>query len=311
MFVQSEKFVAAHGGRRFDLAIYGQESNPTTWRLCKMNLAIRGIEGDIGPNNGDSFLNDLHPDLKADFILANPPFNMKAWGQEQLDDDMRWAYGQPPKNNANFAWVQHMIHHLAPDGRAGFLLANGSMSSTFSGEGEIRKAIVEADLVDCMFYTTQIPVCLWFLDRNKTSEDERDRRGETLFIDARQMGALVDRTHRELSEANLEKISGTYHAWRMGESPDRGESPRSIPDGDLIRPYEDEPGFCKSASLDEIRSHDYVMTPGRYVGLGELDEDDEPFDEKMGRLTGQLASQMAESDRLNTDIKINLERLGF
>ncbi len=301
MFVQSEKFVEAHGGKRFDLAIYGQESNPTTWRLCKMNLAIRGIEGNIGPHNSDSFLNDLHPDLKADFILANPPFNMKAWGGEQLAEDVRWVYGQPPKNNANYAWVQHMIHHLAPDGRAGFVLANGSMSTTFSGEGDIRKGIIESDLVDCMvalpgqlFYTTQIPVCLWFVDRNKASGDERDRRGETLFIDARQMGELIDRVHRELSEDELAKIANIYHAWRTGD------------DG-----YEDEPGFCKSATHEEIRTHDYVLTPGRYVGLGNLDYDDEPFEEKMERLTDQLATQMNESARLNEEIKNNLERLGY
>jgi type I restriction enzyme M protein len=314
MFVQSDKFVDAHGGGRFDLAIYGQESNPTTWRLCKMNLAIRGIEGDIGSHNGDSFLNDLHPDLKADFILANPPFNMKAWGGEQLGDDVRWSYGQPPKNNANYAWVQHMVHHLAPDGRAGFVLANGSMSSNTSGEVYIRKAMVEADLVDCMvalpgqlFYTTQIPVCLWFLDRNKASGDERDQRGETLFIDARQLGELIDRTHRQLSESDLVKVAGTYHAWRTGIGSESSSQAYAI----ASEAYVDIPGFCKSASLDEIRAHDYVLTPGRYVGMGDLDEDDEPFEEKMERLVDHLSEQFQQSDDLEGVIRKNLEGLGY
>ena len=318
MFVQSEKFVKAHGGGRFDLSIYGQESNPTTWRLCQMNLAIRSIEGDIGPHNGDSFLNDLHSDLKADFILANPPFNMKAWGGDQLSDDVRWAYGQPPKNNANYAWVQHMIHHLAPDGRAGFVLANGSMSTNTGGEGEIRKAMVEADLVDCMvalpgqlFYTTSIPVCLWFLDRNKASGDERDRRGETLFIDARQIGELIDRTHRELGETDLAKIANIYNLWRLA-TPERDA--QTAPESDSINvgeTYADVPGFCKSTALEEIRTNDYVLTPGRYVGLGDLDEDDEPFEEKMERLTIKLHLQFQESENITKAIERNLETLGF
>ena len=301
MFVQSEKFVEAHGGRIGDISIYGQESNPTTWRLCKMNLAIRSIEGNIGPYNSDSFLNDLHKDLRADFILANPPFNMKEWGGEQLQKDVRWKYGLPPKRNANFAWMQHMIHHLAPSGMLGLVLANGSMSSNTGGEGDIRQRLVEGDLVDCMialpgqlFYTTQIPVCLWFLARNKANSKYRDRRGETLFIDARQMGHLVDRTHRELFQEDVVKIATTYHAWRG--QPGAGD-------------YEDVPGFCKSATLDEIRGHDYVLTPGRYVGVADFEDDDEPFEEKMARLTAKLEAQFAESARLEAAIRGNLRTL--
>ncbi|HQE93477.1 MAG TPA: class I SAM-dependent DNA methyltransferase [Anaerolineae bacterium] len=306
MFVQSEEFVAAHGGGRFALSIFGQESNPTTWRLCKMNLAIRGIEGDLGPHNADSFLNDLHPDLKADYILANPPFNMKEWGAAQVQQDVRWKFGTPPQRNANYAWVQHMIHHLAPNGMAGFVLANGSMSSQSSGEGDIRQAIVEADLVDCMvalpgqlFYTTQIPVCLWFLARDKTGTDPRrplrDRRGETLFIDARQMGQLTDRVHRELTPKDVRRIVDAYHAWR-------GETGA----GD----YADESGFCYSATRDEIRGHDYVLTPGRYVGIEEAEDDDEPFEEKLERLTAVLEAQFAESAKLEAAIRENLRGLG-
>jgi type I restriction enzyme M protein len=302
MFVQSEKFVLAHGGRVGDLAIYGQESNPTTWRLCKMNLAIRGIDGDIGRENADTFHNDLHLDLKADFILANPPFNVSDWGGERLRDDVRWRFAAPPVGNANFAWVQHFIHHLAPSGVAGFVLANGSMSSNTSGEGEIRKAMVEADLVDCMiampgqlFYTTQIPVCLWFLTRNKKNSKFRDRRGQTLFIDARKLGSLVDRTHRELSDEELARIAATYHVWR-GEK-DAGE-------------YADVPGFCKSATTEEIATHSYVLTPGRYVGAEDAEDDGEPFEEKMKRLTAVLEEQFAESARLEQAIRDNLKQLG-
>src|SRR5919206_915913 len=221
MFVMSEKFVEAHGGRVGDISIYGQESNPTTWRLCRMNLAIRGIEGNLGPEHADTFHRDLHPDLKADYVLANPPFNDSDWRGDLLKTDKRWAYGVPPAGNANFAWVQHFIHHLAPTGLAGFVLANGSMSSNQSGEGDIRKAIIEADLVDCMvampgqlFYSTPIPVCLWFLTRDKRNGRFRDRRGHTLFIDARKLGTMVDRTHRELTEDDVRKIAGTYHCWR-------------------------------------------------------------------------------------------------
>jgi len=308
MFVQSERFVEEHGGRRGDIAIYGQESNPTTWRLAKMNLAIRGLEGDLGPHNADTFHADLHKDLRADFILANPPFNVSDWGGERLRDDARWKYGAPPVGNANFAWVEHMVHHLAPQGVAGFVLANGSMSSQQSGEGEIRRALVEADLVDCMialpgqlFYTTQIPVCLWFLARDKGGGPRsggrcRDRRGETLFIDARQLGAMVDRTHRELTGEEIARIAGTYHAWRGEEG---------------AGAYEDIPGFCKNTATEQIAEHGFVLTPGRYVGAAAADDDDEPFDEKMKRLTAELAEQFAEGRRLEEEIRANLGLLGY
>jgi type I restriction enzyme M protein len=314
MFVQSEKFVLAHGGRVADLSIYGQESNNTTWRLCKMNLAIRGIEGNIGPHQADTFHNDVHKDLKADFILANPPFNVSDWGGDRLREDARWKYGTPPAGNANFAWVQHMVHHLAPGGIAGFVLANGSMSSNQSGEGDIRRKLVEADLVDCMialpgqlFYTTQIPACLWFLARSKKNgtrslggagggERLRDRRGQTLFIDARKMATLVDRTHRDLSDAEIQRIAKTYHAWRGEKGAGK---------------YADVPGFCKSATLEEITSHGHVLTPGRYVGAAELEEDDEPFDEKMQRLTNTLAGQFKHGAKLEKAILKNLASLGF
>jgi len=304
MFVQSEEFVEANGGRREAVSIFGQESNPTTWRLAAMNLAIRHIEANLGSENDDTFHNDLHKDLKADFIIANPPFNMKDWGGERLRDDLRWKYGAPPVGNANFAWVQHFIYHLAPNGLAGFVLANGSMSSNTSGEGDIRKAIIEADLVDCMislpgqlFYSTPIPVCLWFLARNKGYAKFRDRRGETLFIDARKMGVLIDRVHRELIDKEIEKIAQTYYAWR-GDKEAKGE-------------YEDIPGFCKSAKLEEIKTHGYVLTPGRYVGAEEIEDDGEPFEEKMPRLVAQLNEQFAESAKLEKQIKGNLEGLGF
>ena len=301
MFVQSERFIEAHAGRLGDISIYGQESNYTTWRLAKMNLAIRGIDAQIG--HGDTFHNDRHPDLKADYVLANPPFNDSDWRGELLKDDQRWAFGVPPAGNANFAWVQHFLHHLAPTGIAGFVLANGSMSSNQSGEGEIRKAIIEADLVDCMvalpgqlFYSTQIPVCLWFLARTKKNGRFRDRRGETLFLDARKLGAMVDRTHRELTEDDLEKIAGTYHAWRGDE--DAGA-------------YGDVPGFCKSANLDDIRKHGHVLTPGRYVGAEAAEDDGEPFEEKMRRLTATLREQQAEAARLDAAIASNFEQIGF
>lgn len=302
MFVQSERFVLAHGGRINDIAIYGQESNHTTWKLAKMNLAIRGIEANLGLQNADSFRNDLHKDLKADYILANPPFNMSDWGGEHLRDDPRWKYGTPPAGNANYAWIQHFIHHLAPNGIAGFVLANGSMSSNSSGEGEIRQSMIEADLVDCMialpgqlFYTTQIPVCLWFLARNKANPRFRDRRGETLFIDARKMGYLIDRIHRELGEEEIGKIAQTYHAWR-------GEKQAGK--------YQDVPGFCKSATLEEIRSHGHVLTPGRYVGAEELEDEDEPFEDKMKRLVEKLYEQFTESAKLEAAIRSNLKELG-
>ena len=303
MFVQSEKFVKAHGGRIGDLSIYGQESNPTTWKLCKMNLAIRGIDGNLGSRNADSFHSDLHKDLKADFILANPPFNMSDWGGNRLQEDGRWQHGTPPKGNANYAWVQQIIHHLSPHGIAGFVLANGSMSSNQSGEGEIRKNIVDADLVDCMvalpgqlFYNTQIPACLWFLARNKKGGKFRNRSGETLFIDARKLGVLIDRVHRELTKDEIARIAQTYHAWR-GEK-GAGE-------------YEDVPGFCKSAKGEEIKAHGYVLTPGRYVGAEEIEEDDEPFSEKMGRLTAKLEEQFSQSAKLEAEIRDNLKGLGY
>jgi type I restriction enzyme M protein len=281
----------------------GRVYNPTTWRMAKINLAIRGIEANLGPQNADTFHNDLHKDLKADFILANPPFNVSDWGGERLRNDVRWKYGVPPVGNANFAWVQHMIHHLAPNGIAGFVLANGSMSSNQSGEGEIRKAIIEADLVDCMialpgqlFYGAQIPACLWFLTRNKKNGRFRDRSGQTLFIDARKLGHMVDRTHRELSDEEIARIATTYHAWR-GEK-DAGK-------------YADVAGFCKSAPLEEIRKHGHVLTPGRYVGAAVVEDDGEPFEEKMKRLTATLRQQQAESATLDQAIRANLNTLEF
>jgi type I restriction enzyme M protein len=305
MFVQSEKFVEAHGGRRGDISIYGQESNPTTWRLCNMNLAIIGIEGKIGTHHADSFRQDLHKDLKADFILANPPFNDSDWKGELLREDVRWKYGIPPIGNANFAWIQHFIHHLAPNGITGFVLANGSMSSNQSGEGEIRKNIIEADIVDCMialpgqlFYTTPIPACLWFVTRNKKNGKFQDRSGKTLFIDARKMGHLIDRTHREFSDEEITRVAKTYHAWR------------AVGAGHDLPKYKDIPGFCKSATTEEIRAHGHVLTPGRYVGAEDIEDDDEPFDEKMKRLTAKLEEQFAESTRLEKVIKENLKGLG-
>ncbi len=319
MFVQSVEFIRAHasgngnGGKaRADISIYGQESNYTTWRLARMNLAIRGIDGQIA--HGDTFHNDRHPDLKADFILANPPFNISDWGGERLAGDKRWQYGTPPARNANFAWVQHIVHHLAPAGVAGFVLANGSMSSNQSGEGEIRKNLIEADLVDCMvalpgqlFYSTQIPACLWFLARDRKDgtrspggagggQTLRDRRGEILFIDARKLGRMVDRTHRELTDEDIKRIADTYHAWR-GEK-DAGE-------------YADVPGFCKSATLEEVRKHGHVLTPGRYVGAEAQEDDGEPFEEKMQRLVATLREQQAEAAKLDAAIAANLKELGY
>ena len=320
MFVQSVEFIQAHatgngnagpglrsgGGKapqsiKPDISIYGQESNYTTWRLAKMNLAIRGIEGQIA--QGDSFHNDRHPDLKADFILANPPFNVSDWGGDRLADDKRWQYGVPPKGNANFAWVQHIVHHLSPAGAAGFVLANGSMSSSQSGEGEIRRSLIEADLVDCMvalpgqlFYSTQIPACLWFLARDRTGGKFRERRGEVLFIDARKLGRMVDRTHRELTHEDIARIADTYHSWRGEEG--AGE-------------YADTPGFCKSTVLEEVRKHGHVLTPGRYVGAEAEEDDGEPFEEKMKRLVAQLREQQAEAAELDDAIADNLKELGY
>jgi type I restriction enzyme M protein len=305
MFVQSVEFIRAHAkgeGARADISIYGQESNYTTWRLARMNLAIRGIDsGQIA--QGDTFHNDRHPDLKADFILANPPFNISDWGGERLRHDKRWQYGAPPVGNANFAWVQHIVHHLAPTGVAGFVLANGSMSSNQSGEGEIRKCLIEADLVDCMvalpgqlFYSTQIPACLWFLARDRRNGKFRDRRGHVLFIDARKLGRMVDRTHRELTDEDIARIADTYHAWR-------GEKEAGT--------YADVPGFCKSAPLDEVRKHGHVLTPGRYVGAEAQEDDGEPFAEKMQRLAAQLREQRAEAGKLDAAIVANLKELGY
>lgn len=303
MFVQSERFVEAHGGKLGDIAIYGQESNPTTWRLAKMNLAIRHIEADLGPHHADTFLNDLHKDLKADFILANPPFNMSDWGGEHLQNDPRWKYGVPPANNANYAWIQHFIHHLAPNGIAGFVMANGSLSTSTNAEFAIRKGIIEDDLVECivalpgqLFYTTQIPVSLWFITRNKKADPRRgyrDRTGETLFIDARRMGRLVDRVHRELTQEEIRQIADVYHAWKRGKG------------------YEDKPGWWKSATIEEIRKHDYVLTPGRYVGVEEREDDGVPFEEKMAELTATLYEQFEEAHRLEAEIRKNLEVLGY
>ncbi|HTW90574.1 MAG TPA: class I SAM-dependent DNA methyltransferase [bacterium] len=338
MFVQSEEFVQEHGGKVGDVSIFGQERNQTTYRLCVMNLAIRGIEGNIAWNNEGSFHNDAHKDLRADFVMANPPFNDSDWGGDRLKDDKRWKYGVPPEGNANFAWVQHFIHHLAPTGSAGFVLANGSMSSNQSGEGEIRKNIIEADLVDCMvalpgqlFYSTQIPVCLWFVTRAKqglyqakrgTSGDGtvpalRDRKGETLFIDARKLGTMVDRTHLELMPEDIRRIADTYHAWRCNPAHPHpnplplGEGDRRSGEGNpASTAYVDIPGFCRSATLDEIRSHGWILTPGRYVGAEPQPEDAEPFAAKMKRLTTELESQFAESAKLEKEIRTNLKGLG-
>ena len=309
MFVQSLEFIRAHttgngnGGKvvAADLSIFGQELNYTTWRLAKMNLAIRGIEGDI--KHGDTFHDDQHPDLKADFILANPPFNISDWGGERLVEDKRWKYGVPPKGNANYGWIQHIVYHLKTGGTAGFVLANGSMSTNQSNEREIRKNLVEENIIDCMvampgqlFYSTQIPVCLWFLARNRQGGKFRDRVNEILFIDARSLGRMVDRTHRELTNENIQQITNAYHAWRN----ENGEFD-----------YADVPGFCKSAAIDEVRKHDYVLTPGRYVGTAPQEEDDEPFEDKMRRLVVQLREQQTEAARLDTAIADNLEALGF
>ena len=304
MFVQSERFVEEHGGRIGDIAIYGQESNYTTWRLAKMNLAVRRIDADIRWNNEGSFHKDELPDLKADFILANPPFNVSDWGGDRLREDARWMFGVPPAGNANYAWLQHIHHHLAPNGTAGVVLANGSMSTATSGEGDIRRALLEADAVDCMialpgqlFYSTQIPACLWFLARNKNpGGDCRDRRGEVLFIDARKLGHMVDRTRREFAEEDIARIADKYRAWR------------GAPDA---APYKDEPGFCKSSTLGKIREHNHVLTPGRFVGVPPQEDDGEPFREKMQRLVAQLREQQAEGARLDAEINENLTALGF
>ena len=300
MFVQSEKFIETHGGRLDDVAIFGQESNATTWRLCKMNLAIRGIESKH-ILLGDSFHNDQHKDLKSDFILANPPFNISDWGGERLREDMRWKYGTPPTGNANYAWIQHFIHHLSPIGIAGFVMANGSLSSNTSGEGEIRKNLVKNGLVDCiiampdkLFYTTQIPACLWFVSRDRYNNKFRDRHNEILFIDARKMGKMIDRRHRELTDEDIATISQTYHNWRNKNSK-----------------YEDKKGFCKVATIEEVEKNGFVLTPGRYVGTDFEMEDDEVFEEKMARLTKELSVQFKQSKELEQKIKENLKKVGY
>lgn len=307
MFVQAEKFVLAHRGRRDDLSVYGQESNERTWRLAKMNLAIHGVNGNMGPRWADTFQGDTHPDLRADFILANPPFNMSDWARKT--DDRRWRYGVPPAGNANFAWMQHIVSKLAERGSAGVVMANGSMSSKQSGEGEIRATMVEADLVTCvvalppqLFRTTQIPACLWFFSRDKSPQGSRrltDRRGEVLFVDARSMGTMVDRTERVLTDEDLAKIAETFHAWRGTAS---AREPGLT--------YDDLPGFCHSATLDEIRTHDHVLTPGRYVGSAPVeDADDEPIADKIARLTKELFTHFDESARLEQVVRAQLEKL--
>jgi type I restriction enzyme M protein len=302
MFVQAERFVQAHGGRLDDIAIYGQESNYTTWRLCKMNLAVRGFDADIRWNNEGSFHKDELKDKRFDFILANPPFNTSDWGGERLREDPRWKFGTPPVNNANYAWLQHIVWHLAPNGTAGVVLANGSMSSPHGGEDDIRRNMIEADVVDCMislpaqlFYSTQIPACLWFLARNKNPGGKwRDRRGEVLFIDARKLGHLVDRTRREFSTEDIQTIADTYHAWR-------GEP--------KVRPYKDVAGFCKAASLEEVRQHGHVLAPGRYVGTEEIEDEGENFPETFLKLRVELEKQFTEGEGLSAKIRKHLKLL--
>jgi type I restriction enzyme M protein len=299
-FVQSEKFVEEHHGRIGQISVYGQESNPTTWRLASMNMAIRGMDFDFGKEPANTFSRDQHPDLRADYIMANPPFNMKEWNAGVTDDDPRWKYGIPPSGNANFAWMQHMVHHLAPKGSMALLLANGSMSSNTFNEGEIRKAIVDDDLVECMvalpgqlFTNTQIPACIWILTRSKAARKGwRERAEETLFIDSRNIGYMKDRVLRDFTGDDIKKIAGTFHAWRRGDG------------------YADVPGFCKAAKCEDIRKRNYVLTPGRYVGAAEQEEDGEPFEEKIARLKARLDEQFAESAQLQAVIRHNLEELG-
>ncbi|HHY0353447.1 TPA: type I restriction-modification system subunit M [Vibrio cholerae] len=313
-FVSNDKFIEAHAAdkhynaaeQRKHISVYGQESNPTTWKLAAMNMAIRGIDFNFGKKNADTFLDDQHPDLRADFVMANPPFNIKDWWHAKLEGDIRWKYGTPPQGNANYGWIQHMLHHLNDNGSMGLLLANGSMSSNTNNEGEIRKALIEADLVECMvalpgqlFTNTQIPACIWFLTKNKkggssaTQKGKRDRRGETLFIDARNLGFMKDRVLRDFTSDDIAKIANVFHAWQAGTG------------------YEDEKGFCFSAKLEDLQKHDYVLTPGRYVGAADAEEDSEPFADKMQRLTAQLKAQFEESDRLEKAIKENLAGIGY
>lgn len=302
MFIMSEKFVEDHRGKLDDISIYGQESNQTTYRLCRMNLALHGIDGSqVKWNNEGSFLNDAHKDLKADFILANPPFNDSDWSGDLLKSDGRWKYGIPPAGNANFAWLQHMIYHLSPKGIMACVLANGSLSSQSSNEGEIRKQLIENDLVDCivglpkqLFYNTGIPACIWFISRKRLGNGDRKRTGEILFIDANETGYMADRTHRAFTEEDIAKLAGTYHEWRAKKGK-----------------YEDIKGFCKSANMDEIKKHNYVLTPGRYVGIKDEEDDGIPFEEKMAGFLGELKEQMAEEKRLNKEIEKQLSNIGF
>lgn len=293
MFVQSAKFIQAHSGKRGAISVYGQEANSDTWKMAKMNMAIRGIDADFGPYQADTFTKDLHPTLKADFVLANPPFNYHPWNQESLLDDKRWKYGIPPANNANFAWIQHMIHHLAPNGKIGLVLANGALSSQTGGEGDIRRKIVEDDLVEGiismpaqLFYSVTIPVTLWFISKNKK------QKGETVFIDARKMGFMVDRKHRDFSDDDIKLLSDTFTAFQ---------------DGTL----EEKKGFCAIADIEQISKQDYILTPGRYVGIEEQDEDDEPFDEKMIRLTSELSEMFEKSHELEDEIRSKLGAIGY
>lgn len=303
MFVQSEKFVESHGGRFGDISIYGQESNPTTWRLVAMNLAIRGMDFNLGKEPADTMQRDQHPDLRADYVLANPPFNISDWGADKLANDPRWVYGLPPAGNANYGWLQHILWHLKPGGQAGVVLANGSMSSNQNNEGAIRKAMVDADVVEAMvalppqlFFNTQIPACLWFLCKDKTQRG-RNRKGEVLFVDARKLGRLETRVNRVLDDADIAKIANAVHAWRQ--------------DGETSDAYADVPGFCRAVKLDEIQQHGYVLTPGRYVGAEDVEDDDEAFNEKMERLTAQLAEQMAKGAELDAVIREKLAGLGY
>ncbi|MEW8460504.1 MAG: class I SAM-dependent DNA methyltransferase [Candidatus Thiodiazotropha endolucinida] len=324
-FVQSEHFIAGHRGRIGDVSIYGQEYNHTTWQLAAMNMVIRGIDFNFGKEPANSFTNDQHPDLRADFVMANPPFNMKEWDSGVDDNDPRWTYGRPPSGNANFAWLQHMLYHLSPNGSMGLLLANGSMSSNTNNEGAIRRALVENDLVECMvalpgqlFTNTQIPACIWFLTKNKKARTSaggralRDRSNQILFIDARNLGYMKDRVLRDFSIEDLAKITDTYHAWQTTSPLPQGEGEgiENLAEGEQLI-YEDIPGFCKSATLEEIAKHDFVLTPGRYVGAKAQEDDGEPFPEKMARLTAQLKDQFEESDRLDCEIKKNLSGLGY
>lgn len=335
-FVSNDKFIESHAQEKHynaseqkkHISVYGQESNPTTWKLAAMNMAIRGIDFNFGKKNADTFLDDQHPDLRADFVMANPPFNIKDWWHAKLEGDIRWKYGTPPQGNANYGWIQHMLHHLNDNGSMGLLLANGSMSSNTNNEGEIRKALIEADLVECMvalpgqlFTNTQIPACIWFLTKNKkggssaTQKGKRDRRGETLFIDARNLGFMKDRVLRDFTSDDIAKIADVFHAWQSGNYGDEkgdAQGGANVAGGRMPEAtFCDTPGFCKSVGIEEIKKHDYVLTPGRYVGAADAEEDSEPFTDKMQRLTAQLKLQFEESDRLEKAIKENLAGIGY